>query len=167
MTRINDNLRRLAWGSLFVTGFILSPISWWNDAVVNLPIAYLAAQLAAIFDQRLFLFAFVGTYWATNLVGLISMHVSARKLLRKTEPRISLGRFAPISLLYTLLIVAAQFKWIRSPLITAQRIHRRPPAVQTFKKLGSKACTFHGGRAATTAGNGAGGPSPSIKQNRE
>ena len=121
MTRTKDNLRHLAWGSLFAIGFTLSPISWWNDAVVNLPIAYLAAQLAAMLDQRLFLFAFVGTYWATNLIGLLGMHVSARKLLRQTEQRISLRRFFLISLLYTLLIVAlAQFKWIQSPFVTAQ-----------------------------------------------
>ena len=117
MTRTKDNLRRMAWGSVFAIGFALSPISWWNDAVVNLPIAYLAAQLVAMLDQRLFLFAFVGTYWATNLIGLLSMHVSARKLLRQTEQRISLRRFFLISLVYTLLIVAlAQFKWIQSPL---------------------------------------------------
>ena len=117
MTRTNDNLRRLAWGSLFAIGFTLSPISWWNDAVVNLPIAYLAAQLVTVLDQRLFLFAFVGAYWATNLIGLLCMHVSTRKLLRKTEPKISLRRFFLISLLYTLLIVAlSQFDFIQSPL---------------------------------------------------
>jgi len=117
MTLKNDNLRRLAWGSLFAIGFTLSPISWWNDAVVNLPIAYLGAQLVAILDQRLFLLAFVGTYWATNLIGLLCMHVSGRKLLRKTDQKISFRRFFLISLLYTLLIVAlAQFKWIQSPL---------------------------------------------------
>lgn len=119
MTRTNDNLRRLAWGGLFAISFTLSPISWWNDAVVNLPVAYLAAQLAAVVNQRLFLFAFVGAYWATNLVGLLGMHVSARKLHRQTDQRISLRRFFLISLLYTLLIVAlAQFKWIQSPLLT-------------------------------------------------
>lgn len=115
MTRTNDNWRRLVWGSLFAIGFALSPISWWNDAVVNLPIAYLAAQLVAVIDQRLFLFAFVGAYWATNLIGLLCMHASARKLLRKMEQRISLRRFFLISLLYTLLIVVlAQFKWMQS-----------------------------------------------------
>ena len=119
MTCTSDNWQRLAWGGLFALGFTLSPVSWWNDAVVNLPIAYLAAQLVAALDQRLFLLAFVGAYWATNLVGLLGMHVSARKLLRQTEPRISLRRFCLISLLYTLLIVAlAQFKWIRSPFHT-------------------------------------------------
>jgi len=123
MTRIKDNLRRLAWGSLFAIGFTLSPISWWNDAVVNVPIAYLAARLAAILDQRLFLFAFVGAYWATNLIGLLGMHVSARKLHRQTERIFSLRRFFLISILYTLLIVAlAQFKWIQAPFLTAARI---------------------------------------------
>ncbi len=119
MIHTKDNLRRLAWGSLFVIGFTLSPISWWNDAVVNLPIAYLTAKMVALLDPRLFLIAFVGTYWATNLIGLLGMHLSARKLLRQTEQRISLRRFFLISLLYTLLIVAlAQFKWIQSPLLT-------------------------------------------------
>ncbi len=117
MTPVNENMRHLAWGSLFTIGFMLSPISWWNDAVVNLPIAYLIAHLAALLNQRLFLPFFVGMYWATNLIGLLSMHVSAQKLRRQSEPRISLKRFFLISLLYTLLIVAlAQIKWIRSPL---------------------------------------------------
>lgn len=117
MAKLIDKLWRLAWGSVFAIGFTLSPISWWNDAVINLPIAYLGAQLVAMLDQRLFLPAFVGMYWATNLIGLLCMHISGRKLLRKTEPGISLRRFFLISLLYTLLIVAlGQFKWIQSPL---------------------------------------------------
>lgn len=120
MTRTSDNWRRMAWGSLFAIGFMLSPISWWNDAVVNLPIAYLAAQLVALLDPRFFLIAFVGAYWATNLLGLLGMHVSARKLLRQPERRISLRRCFLISLLYTLLIAAlAQFKWIQSPFAIA------------------------------------------------
>lgn len=115
VARLMDNLLRLAWGSLFVTGFILSPISWWNDAAVNLPIAYLAAYLVARLHPELFLITFVGAYWATNLIGLLCMHVSARKLLRKTEHRTSLWRLLLISLLYTLLIVVlAKFKWIQS-----------------------------------------------------
>ncbi|MFA5042538.1 MAG: hypothetical protein WC381_01680 [Kiritimatiellia bacterium] len=120
MTRTSDNWRRIVWGNLFTIGFMLSPISWWNDAVVNLPIAYLAAQLAALLDPRLFLIAFVGAYWATNLLGLLGMHVSARKLFRQPERGISLRRYFLISLLYTLLIVAlAQFKWIQSPFAIA------------------------------------------------
>ncbi len=117
MKRIIENLQRLAWGSLFAIGFILSPISWWNDIVVNIPIAYLTAKLLAVLNQHLFLPAFVSAYWLTNLFGLLGMHISARKLLRHTENKISLRRFFLISLLYTLLIVAmAQLNWIRSPL---------------------------------------------------
>ena len=120
MTRTNDNLRHLAWASLFTIGFTLSPASWWNDAVVNLPVAYLAAYLVARLDPRLFLIAFVVAYWATNLIGLLCMHVSARKLLYRTKPGMSFRRFFLISLLYTLLIVAlAQLKWIRLPFVNA------------------------------------------------
>jgi len=133
MTQTKDNLRRLAWGSLFTIGFILSPLSWWNDAVVNLPIAYLAGQLATVLDRRLFLPAFAGTYWATNLIGLLCMHVSTRKLLRQTTPGISLKRFFLISLLYTLLIVAlAQFKWIQAPFATDQKTGDRSQKTESF-----------------------------------
>ncbi|MBI2442254.1 MAG: hypothetical protein HYV35_12905 [Lentisphaerae bacterium] len=118
MARPGDHLWRLAWGGLFALGFVLSPISWWNDALVNLPIACLAGQLlAAIFGRSLFLGAFIGAYWATNLAGLLLMHLSARKLLRKPERALSLWRFFLISLIYTLaIIVLAQFEWIQSPL---------------------------------------------------
>lgn len=117
MARLKDNLWRWVWAGLFTVGFALSPLSWWNDALVNLPIAYLIAQLLSILDQRLFLVAFVGAYWLTNLLGLLVMQISAQKLLRQPEQRLTPRRFLLISLLYTLLIVVlAQCKWIQSPL---------------------------------------------------
>jgi len=33
-------LRVLLRGTLGVAGFILSPLSWWNDVIVNFPLAY-------------------------------------------------------------------------------------------------------------------------------
>ena len=35
--------RKITGGILGVVGFMLSPLSWWNDAVVNLPLALLFA----------------------------------------------------------------------------------------------------------------------------
>ena len=36
--------RRLAWGFAALVGYILSPLSPWNDAFVNIPIALAAAK---------------------------------------------------------------------------------------------------------------------------
>lgn len=118
MANGNDQVRRIGWGVVFTVGFVLSPVSWWNDALVNIPVAYLFARLLALIDQRMFLIIFVGTYWLTNLIGMALMHVGAKKLLVKTTPT---HKFIPwrillISTLYTLLIVAlAQLKFIQSP----------------------------------------------------
>lgn len=116
MTELKDQFRRIWWGGVFIIGFALSPVSWWNDAVVNIPIAYLTAQLLALIDQRIFLLVFAGMYWVTNMVGMALMHIGAKKLLVKTTPKINPRRFLLISILYTLLIVVlAQFKFIQSP----------------------------------------------------
>lgn len=61
-------------GVLIVIGFILSPLSWWNDLVVNVPIAYTVAWLASLAYRPLFVYAFIGAYWLTNIAGLIMMH---------------------------------------------------------------------------------------------
>jgi len=34
---------------LIVVGWILSPLTFWNDAVVNIPITYLCASVVALF----------------------------------------------------------------------------------------------------------------------
>lgn len=55
-------------------GYILSPLSWWNDLFINLPIAYGVATLFSLIDRRLFMPAMIGGYWATNVLGLLLMH---------------------------------------------------------------------------------------------
>ena len=61
-------------GWLSTVGYLLSPLSWWNDLYVNLPIAYGMAWLISLIDKRLFTLALVGFYWLTNIAGLILLH---------------------------------------------------------------------------------------------
>ena len=99
---------RLAGGAVFVVGYVLSPLSWWNDALVNLPIAYGVASLVSLVSRRLFLPAMVGAYWATNVIGLVMMSRAAGRLVR-TRPRHGPARellmTALISAVYTILVV--------------------------------------------------------------
>jgi hypothetical protein len=55
-------------------GFVLSPLSWWNDVVVNVPLAYLFAWPFSAWDERLYVPAFVLGYWLTNIAGLVLLH---------------------------------------------------------------------------------------------
>src|SRR3954463_6246551 len=101
--------RKVTGSFLAVVGFMLSPLSWWNDLVVNVPLAIAFAWIVSLFDKRAFEWSLIIGYWLTNIAGLILMHKGTQKLLtEKDRPysRRDLLRDLGISLLYTALIVA-------------------------------------------------------------
>ena len=100
--------RKVTGGVLAIIGFMLSPLSWWNDLFVNVPLALAFAWLASWFYRPAFAASLVAGYWLTNVLGFILMHKGAQKLLSEKQGRYSwrdLGRDVGISLLYTALIV--------------------------------------------------------------
>lgn len=107
--------RKLTGGVLGVVGFMLSPLSWWNDAVVNLPLALVFAWVVGIFyrpaakpDSAAFNAAIILGYWLTNVLGFILMHKGAQQVLSKEEKKYSrraLLRDIGVSIAYTALIV--------------------------------------------------------------
>jgi hypothetical protein len=101
--------RKLAGGTLAFIGFMLSPLSWWNDLFVNVPLALAFAWLVSWFWPAGFTASFVLGYWLTNVLGLVLMQKGAQQALtEKSDPytRKQLLRDLAISLGYTLLIVA-------------------------------------------------------------
>lgn len=69
-------------GIITLVGFLLSPFSWWNDLVINVPIAYLVAWLVGRLVSGLFLPAFVIAYWGTNILGMILLQKGGQKMLK-------------------------------------------------------------------------------------
>ncbi len=98
-------VRRILSVVIATVGFILSPLSWWNDLAVNIPLAYLFGSLCALLSERLFVPCMVLGYWLTNILGLILMHVGASNTASGSGGRIGIVGFLLISVGYTALIV--------------------------------------------------------------
>lgn len=105
--------RKVTGGFLAVVGYMLSPLSWWNDTFVNLPLALVFAWVVSAFYKPAFAVALVVGYWLTNIVGLILLHKGAQQMLIEQQRKYSrrdLLKDLAISLLYTALIVLL-VKW--------------------------------------------------------
>ena len=66
-------------------GFMLSPLSWWNDLFVNVPLAIAFAWVISLFYKPAFEVACVVGYWLTNVLGLVLMHKAAQRIVAADE----------------------------------------------------------------------------------
>jgi hypothetical protein len=100
--------RKISGGILAIVGFMLSPLSWWNDLVVNVPLALAFAWVVSLFYKPAFEVSCIVGYLLTNVLGFVLMHKGAQRASsgqNKKYSRRDLIRDAAISLLYTGLIV--------------------------------------------------------------
>jgi hypothetical protein len=112
-------VRRVLWAIVGGAGYLLSPLSWWNDLYVNLPIAYLAANAVSHVDRRLFLPGLAGAYWLTNIAGLLLLHAGAVGATGRGSPKMGkrgMWKWLWLSVLYTLAVVALSMLGIIRPL---------------------------------------------------
>ena len=72
--------RKIKAGILTTIGYILSPLSWWNDLFINIPLAYGFGFLFGLISQKLFLPMMILGYWITNILGVILMHYGIKDL---------------------------------------------------------------------------------------
>jgi hypothetical protein len=88
---------------------MLSPLSWWNDLFVNVPLAMGFAWLVTLLYRPAFAVAAIVGYWLTNVIGLILLHKGLEQALAKGDrrpySRRDLARDVAVSLGYTLLLV--------------------------------------------------------------
>ena len=97
-------------GTVGVTGFILSPLSWWNDIFVNFPLAFGFAWVVGRFidiflvvHEWLFVSLFVFGYFLSNLAGFVMIHYSIFYVRGKQIH--SFKKQLSISLIYSLVII--------------------------------------------------------------
>jgi hypothetical protein len=111
--------RKVTGGFVALVGFMLSPLSWWNDLFVNVPLAVGFAWLVSLFYKPAFAPSVILGYWLTNVLGFILLHKGSQQILSnelKKYSRRDLLKDIIVSLLYTLLIVALVKLEILKPL---------------------------------------------------
>ena len=108
-------------------GFMLSPLSWWNDLVVNVPLAVGFAWVVSAFYPPCFRAAVVVGYWLTNVLGFWLMHKGAQSALTEKPPpytRKSLLRDLLTASGYTVLILVLIRLHVLQPLSDYLPQHR-------------------------------------------
>lgn len=115
-----DLSRKEKGGIRAFIGYVLSPVSWWNDLVVNIPLAYVFALPFAFVSRSLFLPAMIVGYWITNVVGFLLLHHGAEDIVAdedaKRQRRKQILQDFALSVLYTALVVAlVHYGYIRFP----------------------------------------------------
>lgn len=86
--------------TIFFIGWMLSPLTFWNDIFVNIPISYLCAALAIRFIRADFLLLVLIFYWLSNGFGILMMFASGKSIMQDKSNRLD----ALKTLLLTILI---------------------------------------------------------------
>jgi hypothetical protein len=112
--------KKLRGGFLLVIGFLLSPLSFWNDLFFNLPIAYGFGYVCSLLNPDLLLPCSIGGYWLSNIAGILLMQVGAVDVFegqpkeRNLKKELLTGLVS--STVYSIVIVAlVQFNILQAP----------------------------------------------------
>ncbi len=104
------SFKRFRGGLLFVLGYLLSPLCWWNDLIFNLPVAYGFGYLCSLVSADWLLPGLIAGYWLSNVVGFVLMQFGAIDALnaesKPRNPQKELLMGVVSSTIYTLVILA-------------------------------------------------------------
>lgn len=102
-----------------IVGFVLSPLSWWNDLFINIPLAYLFALPFSLISEKIFLPAMIVGYWITNIIGFVLLHYGIVGMFQKEKRKYSKKQLIKdllISIIYTIIVVLlVRFEILRLP----------------------------------------------------
>ncbi|MEM9767598.1 MAG: hypothetical protein AAF892_06955 [Cyanobacteria bacterium P01_D01_bin.71] len=79
--------KKIRGGVLMGVGYMLSPLSWWNDAFFNLPIALVFGYATSWFHSEWFAPATLVGYWLSNVAGMVMMQFGTGDLVFDGDQR--------------------------------------------------------------------------------
>ncbi|WP_427159979.1 hypothetical protein ACQFX9_29095 [Aliinostoc sp. HNIBRCY26] len=113
-------LKKIRGGFFFVLGYMLSPLSWWNDLFFNLPVAYGFGYLCSLLNKDLLIPCAIAGYWLSNVAGILLMQAGVVDVFQNQPQERNLKKELLMGLasstVYTLVILALiQFKILDTP----------------------------------------------------
>ena len=103
--------------TVFFIGWLLSPLSFWNDTFVNIPISYLCASLVIRFIKMDFLFLVLIFYWISNVFGILMMCSSGKSIMPDKSNRFrALATFLITVAIYSVIIIILNRAGILKPI---------------------------------------------------
>ena len=116
-----DPLVQLRALVLLLVGWLLSPLCWWNDLLINLPLAWGFARLLQFWHPDWFAPGLVIGYWLTNVLGIVLMQSGAITVFHDGQsnrnPKRELLIGLATSTLYTIVVMLlVQFGLLPSPI---------------------------------------------------
>ncbi len=79
--------KKLRGGALMGIGYMLSPLSWWNDLFFNLPIALVFGYSISWMNPNWFLPGTIVGYWLSNVLGIVMMQFGAVDMFLTDDKR--------------------------------------------------------------------------------
>jgi len=98
-----EKMKKIIGVFIALIGFILSPLSWWNDLFINIPLAYAVAYLFHLISRSFFI-VFLIAYLGTNVLGLILMQKGTERMVGRKYRFTFLESFA-VSVFYVIIVV--------------------------------------------------------------
>jgi len=71
----------------FFLGWLLSPLTSWNDAIINIPLAYVLSMVVVKSFHTDFVMTLLAAYWFTNILGIAMMVISGQSIFRDKNNR--------------------------------------------------------------------------------
>jgi hypothetical protein len=103
--------------TIFFIGWALSPLTFWNDAFVNIPFSYLCASLLARFVRVDFITLVLVMYWMSNGLGLYMMYASGRAIFRnRAEVSRALTTLIATVIVYSIILLALDRVGVLKPI---------------------------------------------------
>ncbi|MEB3787428.1 MAG: hypothetical protein GSR78_01580 [Desulfurococcales archaeon] len=97
--------RRLLYSTSALIGYVLSPLSWWNDLIVNVPLAMIIAGVLNHITGLDMNLLFIVSYWLTNIIGMVMMITGGAGALKGRVTRRDVLVSIAVSMIYTLAVV--------------------------------------------------------------
>jgi hypothetical protein len=115
-----NSFRKLKGLFFFGLGFLLSPLSWWNDLFFNLPIAYFFGYVCSQFAANLFFPSAIAGYWLSNVLGILLMQLGIIDVVKEPSQQRNLKKELLMGLasstVYTaIILLLLQFEILNTP----------------------------------------------------